>query len=333
MKKLLFTIFSFVITITLAAQSSDLIIQSEASKLYLNHTVTAKENLYSIGRLYNISPKEIAPLNGLTLSSGLEIGQTLKIPLSTSNFAQQGTAGADESFVPLYHVVAEKEGLFRIGQNFNKVSVNELKKWNALTNEGLESGQLLVVGFLKVKNTQSTLSVNGIKKIGGPVKPLSPSVSGSAVSTSVNNTQTSASVTNPPANSNIPVTTEKNTPVTSSPGSTADGIGFFKELYKQQSYANDAFRSATGAGAIFKSTSGWQDAKYYALMNNITPGTIVRITNPSNNRTVFAKVLGELPPGKENEGLLIRISNAAAAELKVNEKEPKFSTQVSYAKS
>ena len=112
-----------------------------------------------------------------------------------------------------------------------------------------------------------------------------------------------------------------------------DGSGFFKELYRQQSSINDGFRSTTGSGAIFKSTSGWQDAKYYALMNNITPGTIVRVTNPLNSRTIFAKVLGELPPGKENEGLLIRISNAGAAELKVNEKESKFSAEVSYAKS
>ena len=87
-----------------------------------------------------------------------------------------------------------------------------------------------------------------------------------------------------------------------------------------------------GEAAVFKSTSGWQDAKYYALMNNITPGTIIRITNSSNKRIIFAKVLGELPPGRENEGLLIRISNSAAAELKISDKEPKFAAEVAYAK-
>lgn len=328
MKKLLFTIFSLVIAVTLAAQSSDLIIQTEGAKHYLNHTVTAKENLYSIGRLYNISPKEIAPLNGLTLSSGLEIGQILKIPLTSGNFAQQGIAGADEAFVPLFHTVAEKEGLFRIGQNFNKVSVADLKKWNSLSNESLEKGQQLVVGFLKVKKSQSVLAVSGLKKIGDPVKTAPPVVKNNIPA------QDNATATN----TNAPVATTatqtpSSVPQNNMPASVqTDGSGFFKDLYKQQSGAYDGFRSTTGAGAIFKSTSGWQDAKYYALMNNITPGTIVRITNPSTNRTVYAKVLGELPPGKENDGLLIRISNAAAAELKVNEKEPKFSAEVAYAK-
>ncbi|MFT3751048.1 MAG: LysM peptidoglycan-binding domain-containing protein [Agriterribacter sp.] len=326
MKKLLFTIFSFVIAVTLAAQSSDLVVQSDAGKLYLNHIVTAKENLYSVGRLYNISPKEIAPFNGLTLTSGLEVGQPLKIPLSAANFAQQGTAGADEAFVPLYHIVEEKEGLFRIGQNFNKVSVNDLKKWNSLSGESLEKGQQLVVGFLKVKKSQSPLAVNGLKKIGDAVKTAPPVVSTTPASGNTNTAPTTVAST-PAQNTATPQNT------VASASAQTDGSGFFKELYRQQSSTNDAFRSTTGSGAIFKSTSGWQDAKYYALMNNITPGTIVRITNPLNSRTIFAKVLGELPPGKENDGLLIRISNAGAAELKVNEKEPKFSAEVSYARS
>ena len=327
MKKLSFILFLFVIATRLAAQSSDLTIQSEGGKFYLNHTVEAKENLYSIGRLYNVSPKEIAPLNGLTIASGLEIGQTIKVPLVKTNFAQQGVAAADETFVPLYHVVAEKEGLFRIGQNFDKASATDLKKCNNLSSESISNGQLLVVGFLRVKKAQSPLAINGIKKIGDPIT-ASPPVAGNNpaqhTGTEVTNTQqTPVKKTDP--QQNIPA----NTVALGGDG----GSGFFKTLYKQQTTASEAFRSETGSASIFKSTSGWQDTKYYALMNNIAPGTIVRITNPMNSKIIFAKILGELPPGKENEGLLIRISNAGAAELKINDKDPKFSAEVSYAKS
>jgi hypothetical protein len=183
-----------------------------------------------------------------------------------------------------------------------------------------------VVGFLKVKKNQSALAVNGIRRIGGPIKTSPPVVK---------------TVTTEP-----PVAEEPSKPVTASTATpqqnaadinttkaSPEGSGFFKNLYKQQALSNSAFRSEMGSASIFKSTSGWQDAKYYALMNNISPGTVVRITNPVNSRIIFAKVLGELPPGKENDGLLIRISNAAAAELKINEKDPKFPAEVSYAKS
>jgi LysM repeat protein len=322
MKKLVIILFSFGITLALAAQSSDLIIQSEGGKLFLNHTVAPKENFYSIGRLYNISPREIAPFNHMSLNSGLEINQELKIPLEAVNFAQHGTAAGDEVFVPVYHVVTQKEGLYRIGQNFNKASVSDLKTWNNLSSENISNGQKLVVGFLRVKTSQSALAVNGVKKIGSIAQ--APVSTAPVITKAENNTAAATK----PVEEPVVVETAQNTTF----DSNAEGTGFFKGSYRDQSVSFNAFKSEMGVAAIFKSTSGWQDAKYYALMNNITPGTIVRITNTNNNRIIFAKVLGELPPGRENEGLLIRISNAAAAELKVNDKEPKFAAEVAYAK-
>ena len=56
------------------AQSSALIVQRDANGLFLYHVVAPKENFYSIGRLFNISPKVIAPFNGLQLAGGLSIG-------------------------------------------------------------------------------------------------------------------------------------------------------------------------------------------------------------------------------------------------------------------
>lgn len=323
MKKLAIILFSFGITLGLAAQSSDLVVQSENGKLFISHTVAPKENLYSIGRLYNISPREIAPFNHLNLNSGLEINQELKIPLESGNFAQHGTAAGDEVFVPLYHVVTQKEGLYRIGQNFNKASVNDLKTWNNLASENISSGQKLVVGFLRVRTGQSALAANGIKKIGAVAQaPASnPPV--------VSKAESSVAVTTRPVEEPVVVETGQNTAF----DSNAEGTGFFKGSYREQAGSFNAFKSEMGVAAIFKSTSGWQDAKYYALMNNVTPGTIVRITNTNNNRIIFAKVLGELPPGRENEGLLIRISNAAAAELKISDKEPRFAAEVAYGRA
>ena len=63
-------------------------------------------------------------------------------------------------------------------------------------------------------------------------------------------------------------------------------------------------------------------------MNNMTVGTIVRITDPSTNKTVYAKILGQLPEMKESAGLSIRMSNAAAAEL--GESDARFNVQINY---
>ncbi|MFI5155589.1 MAG: hypothetical protein ACHQEM_05365, partial [Chitinophagales bacterium] len=103
---------------------------------------------------------------------------------------------------------------------------------------------------------------------------------------------------------------------------TRSGGGYFSSEYIADS------KTLTGQAGTFKSTSGWQDGKYYALMNNVPVGTIVKITSPTTNKTVFAKVLGQLPDMKESTGLVIRVSNAAAAEMGTG--EGKFNVELKY---
>jgi len=68
---------------------------------------------------------------------------------------------------------------------------------------------------------------------------------------------------------------------------------------------------------IFKSSSGWNDKKYYILVNDINQGTIVRIT--ANHKSICAKVVGPLPNIKEDTGLFARINTAAADALGIQD--------------
>ena len=72
--------------LVMLAQNKPLVIEGVSPNFYLIHTVQAKENYYSIGRMYNISPKEIAPFNKLQLEKGLSLNQVIKIPLQEVNF-------------------------------------------------------------------------------------------------------------------------------------------------------------------------------------------------------------------------------------------------------
>jgi LysM domain len=339
MKKLIvLTITSLISTLALA-QTTPLFIKQEGNKLFLSHHVAAKENWYSIGRIYNISPKEIAPFNGTSLETGLSIGQSLKIPLLSNNFLQNGSPGDDEVLVPLYHTVKEKEGLYRISQLYNKVPVEQLKAWNKLTSTELSNGKNLIVGYLKVKKEQSPLAKAGQTKMDNSIAKKETTVPKQETNTPTKEnkdetiptgtpTPVSTKVTENKVEGQVAKKTEAKTIV--SGGTSADNTGgAFKNLFNEQTRTgSNATRS--GQASIFKSTSGWKDAKYYALMNNVTAGTIVKVTNLDNNRSVYAKVLGELPAGKENEGLVIRISNAAASELQVM--EGRFAVELSWMK-
>ena len=106
--------------------------------------------------------------------------------------------------------------------------------------------------------------------------------------------------------------------------------GYFKSYFEQQVKTFPLSKEETVTSGIFKTNNGWQDAKYYVLIDGVEPGTIIKVTNPANNKIVYAKVLGEMKGIRQNEGLNIRISNATASALEITEQD-KFIVKVNYA--
>ena len=95
----------------------------------------------------------------------------------------------------------------------------------------------------------------------------------------------------------------------STPQKPDDAEGFFKIGFKEGS------STQTGMAAAFKSTSGWDDKRYYCLHNSIPPGTIIKVTNKANQKVAYAKVLDAMPDLESNKDLVIRISKAMAENL------------------
>lgn len=333
-----------------AAQNKPLTIEGAAPNLYITHSVAPKENYYSIGRLYNISPKEIAPFNKLELEKGLSLNQVIKVPLTT-NFSQDGIAAADEALVPLYHTVKEKEGLYRISTNYNKLPLETLKKWNNIAGDAVGNGTKLIVGYLKVKKELSAFSgmakpvvpvaanpapakeVAVAKETPKPEAPKPAEKKPEKEAAPVAKKEEKPVVKEPVAIKKEPVVDKSEEkpvpPVAEAPKARSQSGGFFKNIFADQAKSGD-MDNETGTAAVFKSTSGWEDGKYYCLHNNAAAGSIVKITSPSTGKSVYAKVLDVMPDIKQNNGVIIRLSNAAAAEL--GQAEGKFDCTLSYAK-
>ncbi|HMH24923.1 MAG TPA: LysM peptidoglycan-binding domain-containing protein [Puia sp.] len=379
------------------SQSTELVVEGQGGKLYLTHSVVAKETWYSIGRLYNIAPKEVSSFNGLTMDKPLSIGQELKVPLTAVNFSQTGLKAAPaETLVPVYHIIQEKEWMYRISVNHNKVPIPKLEKWNNINKDQVKAGMHLIVGYLKVKTALSALAAgagtptsnavaanppanvkteapakeeastktpgsqnpapptthagdkhpvekpvtaqpSGTQPSGSrPVPPpsgtqaVTPQPSGSTASSSlykpvtVQPSGSSASLSHPSTDRPAPVKPMEDKALAEKPAGSSLHFngGFFSGDFAETG------KSLNGPASTFKSTSGWQDGKYYALMNNVPVGTIVKITVSSTNKTVYAKILGQLPDMKESAGLTVRMSNAAAGEL--GEGESRFNVEVKY---
>ncbi|SDD86635.1 SH3 domain-containing protein [Niabella drilacis] len=101
------------------------------------------------------------------------------------------------------------------------------------------------------------------------------------------------------------------------PPANFDESGFFKTAYEAQTTAASTTDKPVHAG-VFKTDKGWDDGKYYALIDGVPSGTIIKLSNPNANTTVYAKVLGDIKSLKQKNSPALRISDAAATALRIN---------------
>jgi len=302
------SLFILLISLCVLKGFAQIEVNSTEKGLHVKHSVAAKESFYSVGRLYNIPAKEIAAYNNLDMENGLNIGQTLMIPLTSSNFSQTTDGGT-----PVYYVVGQQEGLYRVSVKNNKVLMASLRKWNHLASDEISPGQKIIIGFITSPALAKTVTITPKTE---PIvvqqekpKPAEPVEQ---------QKKESEKISQPITTSTTPQTVVKN-----------NGGGFFKKQFEQQSKTTNANKDQTATASIFKTASGWQDGKYYALIDGVDPGTILQVVNPSNNKTIYAKVLGAMSGINQNKGLDVRISNAAANVLDINDTE-KFIVKVNY---
>lgn len=307
-----------------AVQAQDTLqVQGTSPTLYISHVVKKGENFYSLSRAYGLPPKEIAAANKVNMEQGLQLGHKLHIPLTAANFSQK----ADATGKPVYHKVTDKETLYRVSVNYNKVPLDNIRQWNSFSGDGLKKDSYVIIGYMKAGGVASEAAPK-VEKVKEKAKEKAAPVA-EAVETAVVTTPPPApvkeAVKKEPESS--PVAEE--TAVASAPApakpAAANSSADFEQLYDQQTNGGKKAGSEKGPGTWFKSNAV---GKYYALHNTAPRGTIIKVTNPLNGKSVYAKVLDVIPQMKANAGLIIKLSDSAMQALGSN--ETRFYCELSY---
>jgi LysM repeat protein len=300
---------------------------SFAQSNHTTHTIVKGETLSSLAKKYHSSVGDIMRLNNMNDKSVLRTGQKIKIPskqtkettaktttakpVATETATKKTTTKKQQTV----HTVGSKETLYAIGKKYN-VSVNQIKEWNHLTADNIRGGQKLVIYPTATEDikTEITPAKNTVAETAIAAKTIQPEPQ---------LTKPTETATKQPEEKTIMAdftVNPKQENTVKEDYSKVSSKGYFATQYTKGK------NELSGDAGILKSSSGWEDKKYYILINSIEANSIVKIS--SNNKTIYAKVLGPLPDIKEDNGLLLRLSNAAAASLDIN--ETRFNVTVSY---
>lgn len=326
---ILFFCFSFIVIQQISAQEIK----------YTNHTLAQGETLSALAKKYNTTVGDIMRLNGMHADSKLIVGQKIKIP-EAGKPVPKNTAEEVVKTTPLppaqettakkitetnIHVVKKGETLYSISKHYG-VSVDDIKQWNNLQDAGIEIGQQLAV---------SKDGIEAAKTAKEQQQKEAASVTTVAAAQTAVEVKPDTKTTLPPAAENtaktvtVPVNAEAPKPDNASKqfSVAADGSdNFFAKDFTQSKNSKD-LKTIAGASGVFKTASGWDDKKFYILMNDAATGSVVKIKSPSGN-IIYAKVLWPIDDIKANEGLQFRINDAAAAALGVTDQ--KFGLTVQY---
>ncbi|MBS1981101.1 MAG: LysM peptidoglycan-binding domain-containing protein [Bacteroidetes bacterium] len=285
-------------------------------KSYIIHRVDPKETLFSISRKYKVTVAEIVENNPKS-DAGLSVGRELKIPYTTRTTSDKGNGT---------HKVAPKETLFSIAKMYD-VSVDELKKWNNLTDNSIAIGQELIVkkttasapvlpspnykslkGVHVVTEKESLFSIS--KTYGASLQQLREWNNLSSDELKKGQTlfvlppvQIAEKITTQPVQPNKPVQEIK----------ISERVIGSEEVHE------------TGMAALMEGTEGGR--KYLAQHKTAKVGSILKVRNEAAQREVFVRVIGTLSPSDE---VVIKISKSAYDKLGAT--DLKFKVELIYYK-
>lgn len=130
---------------------------------YSDHTIEAKETLYSVSRMYHISVDDIKNANPGLNENNFSIGKRIKIPVYGNSSRVVSRTVTKTNEVPVYDVYKVKKGetLYSIGKT-NNVTVEALLTANPSVKEsGLKEGMQLAIptGRTRTESTNPIITV------------------------------------------------------------------------------------------------------------------------------------------------------------------------------
>ncbi len=329
-------------------------------KLYVIHKVDEKETLYAISRRYGSSVESILKSNP-GASANLEIGQILKVPYDKKVSLKPASNNT-------IHKVAAGETMYSISRSYG-VTVDDLRKWNNLSDNSLSIGQDLIVrkapatavrteqqvskpnteesarpipasGLHTVASKETLFSI--ARQYGLTVSQIKSWNSlesdelkvGQVIAVAANAKVPPvevAAVTTPSTQQTNPVVERpREEPVTTVQRNTDPTPASTNTQTIRISESVKNSDEVVQTG-LAELIEGTEGNRKYLAMHRAAPiGTILKVRNEMNNREVFVRVMGKLPDTGVNDKLIIKLSRSAYDRLGAI--DPRFRVEVTYYK-
>lgn len=259
----------------------------EKGQTFVLHKIDKGETLYSICKRYNAKPSAALEHNPSALEV-IKTGEILRIPITVVEKTEEEEKVIEvdsDNYDNIYHIVEKGETLYAISRRY-KVSVDELKKMNDFDPDNLKEGQQIIVGK-KAKTSEVEVGEKDTVK----VFSIEESSEG----------EMQEVVEDIPAELEIEEVDVNQIDFENLPdGADVNESGFVRFIEDKEI----------------------DQSRNYVYHSKAKVGTIIMITNPQNNKSIFARVLGPFNVSDEkNEGIIMLITKNTAKKIGLKDKD------------
>ncbi len=275
-------------------------------KKFIEYKVEEHDGWYGIARKFGVVYSEVRLANK-DADDVLHIGQVILIPqdkVKMNDPRNQKNYILKEQEEPVTHKVKKKETLYSISKKY-EVTPDDLKKWNHLQSNDLKSGEEIIIGYKTKK-----VKVNAEQVLAEEKKAVAPEKK---------------------------EIIEKGTPLfdaENNKGLKTDSAAL-KSAHENKTDIQPIKKPFTIRKEVSEQgVATWIDDeninpnKYFALHRTAPVGTIIKVTNKMNKRSIFVKVVGKLPDTGDNDNVVIKVSKASAEKLGV--RDQRFQSELNY---
>jgi LysM repeat protein len=273
-KTIIFFIFTFTTFQSKAFILRDSIgVENLNGKKIILHKIELKETYYSLGRRYNISPQIIMDFNkGIALQPADVIKIPTQVVFTTTPKSFSSPVKSNQK--EIIHYVIAGETLYSISTKY-QVVVDDIKNLNKLLSSSLSIGQELKILVANDKLQEKKEDVKAVAKLENATVKAGPSIQTPKKIKYVDSTDSQNTIEIPKNRYGITEMNDK-------------GI------------------------AVWIDDNNLDATKSYALHRSAPVGTIIKITNPMTNRSVFAKVVGSYTENTTTKDVIIVLTKASA---------------------
>lgn len=294
MFKYICCVFLVLLSAGVLAQEPNRVYVAPAAKGWqIPHVVQNGETVYMLARRYHVPPAILADANRTTFDAPLPQGSTVYIPIAAYNYMDNRPATLDNART-LYYKVGDDDNLYRLSRRTG-VQQYVLQGWNQMSDNAVQPGLQLIVGWVLYDAT--------------PINIPPPVTTTPPASTVVR--PMPRPILRPRMQPPVVDTTSVYIPMTD----TMTIVSVEERAYMEQTSNGQNVVEEKGTAAFYSLSSGSNGTVYYAFHNAAAKGSIIKVINPGNGRSIFVKVIGTLPGTKQYHNSIIGISGNARRAL------------------